>query len=51
MLRRGMVAEEKRWMKRVSYSRFRKWMRMRARVRDWREEGPEDDEEVYGRVR
>lgn len=44
------MAEEKRWMKRVSYSRFRKWMRIKARVRVWRVEGP-GDEEVYGRVR
>ena len=39
-----MVAEEKRWMKRVSNSRFRKWRRMRVRVRDWREEGPGEEE-------
>ena len=44
MLDRGMVAEEKRWMKRVSSSRFRKWRRMRVRVRVWREEGPVDED-------
>lgn len=39
MLARGIVALEKRWMKRVSSSRFRKWMRTRARERVWRGEG------------
>ena len=47
MLEKGMVAAEKRWMKRVSSSRFRKWMRIRVRVRVWREEAPEEE----GRVR
>lgn len=39
-----MVAAEKRWMKRVSYSRFRKCVRTRARVRVWRGEGSGDEE-------
>lgn len=40
MLKAGIVAAEKRWMKRVSSSRFAKWMHTRVRERVWRYEGP-----------
>ena len=43
MLRTGMVAAEKRWTKRVSSSRLRKWPVMRARERVWREDGAGKD--------
>lgn len=45
-----MVAELKRWMKRVSSSRFEKCRVMRVRVRVWSEEGP-GLWEVLGRMR